>query len=155
MTQDLARELTGISRAIRRQVGVLVDRRGAVTHVMVGDAGGITMPDWGRMRAGPGRLRGLRCVKTHLGHEGLSRDDVTDLVGLRLDAMATIEAREDGLPGDVHTAALLPANDDGEAIQYLDPVPPSRLDLDFQDFVRALEEELARTRRTRAVGASE
>lgn len=155
LTQELARELTEISRALRRQVGVLVDRRGSVTHVMVGDASSTRMPEWGRMRAGPGRLRGLRCVKTHLGDEGLSRDDLTDLVGLRLDAMASIATGENGLPGLVHAATLRPANEEGDAIQRLEPALPSRLDLDFQAFLRALEEELARTRGSRRVGATE
>ena len=91
MTHELARELTELSREIGRQVGVLVDRRGAVTHVMAGDAGSIVMPDWGRMRAGLGRLRGVRCLHTTLGGEPLTRDDLTDLAKLRLDAMATIE----------------------------------------------------------------
>ncbi|TMQ67940.1 MAG: GTPase HflX, partial [Candidatus Eisenbacteria bacterium] len=58
---------------------MLVDRRGAVTHVMVGDARGISMPDWGRLRAGRGRLRGLRCIHTHVGDGPLDRDDETDL----------------------------------------------------------------------------
>ena len=65
VTHELARELTELSREIGRQVGVLVDRRGAVTHVMAGDAASIVMPDWGRMRAGLGRLRGVRCLHTH------------------------------------------------------------------------------------------
>jgi GTP-binding protein HflX len=111
VSQELARELTELSHEIGRQVGVLVDRRGAVTHVMVGDAGSIQMPDWGRMRAGLGRLRGVRCLHTTLGGEPLTRDDLTDLAKLRLDAMASIEVGEDGLPGRVHVAALRPANE--------------------------------------------
>jgi len=152
VTQELAREMTGLSREIRRIVGVLIDRRGSVTHVMVGDGQSVEMPEWGRMRAGRGRLRGLRCVHTRLGGEPISRDDLTDLAVLRFDAMATIEVQEDGLPGLVHAAALLPANDDGDGIQFLDPFPPSRFDLDFQDWIRALEDELARSSRTREVG---
>lgn len=155
LTHELARELAALTREIRRQVGVLLDRRGDVTHVMVGDARSIELPDWGRMRAGPGRLRGLRCVHTHLGHEPLTQDDVTDLALLRLDAMAAITTDEQGLPGPVHVAALLPANEDGASVQYLEPVPASRLDLDFRAFIRELEEELARTVRTRRVGDAE
>ncbi len=155
VTQELARELCGITHELRRQVGVLVDRRGDVTHVMVGDARSIEMPDWGRMRAGVGRLRGLRCIKAHLGDEGLSKDDETDLALLRLDAMATVATRDDGLPGDVYTAALRPASEGEPSIQHLDPVAPSLLDLDFRDFIRALEEELARADRTREVGDGE
>ena len=54
---------------------MLLDRRGLVQHVMVGDAHSIALPDWGRLRAGRGRLRGLRCIHTHLANEGLTRDD--------------------------------------------------------------------------------
>ncbi|MBW2271274.1 MAG: hypothetical protein JRH16_22200, partial [Deltaproteobacteria bacterium] len=38
VTQDFARQLTALSHETGRLVGVLVDRRGDVTHVMVGDS---------------------------------------------------------------------------------------------------------------------
>jgi GTP-binding protein HflX len=156
VTHELARELTELSHEIRRVVGVLVDRRGAVTHVMCGGNRGLTMPDWGRMRAGPGRLRGLRCIHTHLGEtEPLSQDDLTDLAKLHLDAMATIAVGDDGLPGLVHVAALRPANGDGAGIQYLPPRPASLFELPFLDWIRGLEDELARTQRTRRVDGAD
>ena len=143
---------------------MLVDRRGDVTHVMVGDAGSIEMPDWGRIRAGRGRLRGFRCIHTHLSGEGLTRDDLTDLLLLRLDAMVTIGVGENGLPELAHTASLKP--DDGHGaqdepgsfergIEKLDPVHPAQLDLDFTRWIRDLENELARTIRTQHVGDGE
>jgi GTP-binding protein HflX len=134
---------------------VLVDRGGAVTHVMVGDARSIELPDWGRMRAGRGRLRGLRCIHTHLGDEPLTRDDLTDLALLRLDAMVAVATDAEGLPGLAYAAALLPANEDGSAVEHLEPKPPALFDLDFRDFIRAREEELARQSRTRQVGDGE
>ena len=155
LTHELARQLTEISREIRRQVGVLVDRRGDVQHVMVGDSHSIELPDWGRLRAGRGRLRGLRCIHTHLGGEGLTRDDKTDLLLLRLDAMVTIGVDDDGLPTLAHTAVLRPANSDGEGVDLLDPLPPAQIDFDFQTWVRDLEAELSRTVRTRDVGDGE
>jgi len=130
---------------------VLVDRRGEVTHAMVGDARSIEMPDWGRLRAGRGRLRGLRCLHTHQGDDPLDRDDETDLALLRLDAMVVLGTRSDGLPGLAHVAALLPSGGDN-GIEHLRPLPPSELDLDFRDWIRAREEELARQDRTRTVG---
>jgi GTP-binding protein HflX len=156
VTHELARELTELSREIRRVVGVLIDRRGAVTHVMCGGQRGLTMPDWGRMRAGPGRLRGLRCVHTRFEDaEALSQDDLTDLAKLRLDAMATIAVQDDGLPGLVHVAALRPANGDGAGIQYLPPKPASLFDLPFLDWIHGLEDELSRTRGPRAVAGGD
>jgi GTP-binding protein HflX len=136
-------------------VGVLVDRRGSVTHVMVGDSRSIELPDWGRMRAGLGRLRGLRCIHTHLGDEPLSRDDLTDLALLRLDAMVAVGTDPDGLPGRAYVASLRPASVDGTAVEQMEPTPPALLDLDFREWIGALEEELARQSRTREVTGGE
>jgi GTP-binding protein HflX len=155
VTHELARELAALSHETGRQVGVLVDRRGAVTHVMAGDSGSIVLPDWGRMRAGRGRLRGLRCIHTRFDGDPPSRDDLTDLARLRLDAMLVVEVQEDGLPGLVRAAALLPANDAGGQVQHLEAAPASLLDFDFQEWVRALEDELARRTPVHAVGAGE
>jgi GTP-binding protein HflX len=155
VTQELARELTALTHETGRQVGVLVDRGGAVTHVMVGDARSIELPDWGRMRAGRGRLRGLRCIHAHVDDEPLTRDDVTDLALLRLDAMIAIGTDASGLPGLAHVASLRPASADGTAIDHMDPTPPALLDLDFREWIGALEEELARQSRTREVSAGE
>jgi GTP-binding protein HflX len=155
LTHEFARHLTSLTHETGRQVGVLVDRRGAVTHVMVGDARSIELPDWGRVRAGLGRLRGLRCIHTHLGDEPLTRDDLTDLALLRLDAMVAVGTREDGLPGLAHVASLRPANHAGTAVEQLEPTPPALLDLDFREWIGALEDELARQTRTREVGGAE
>ena len=155
LSNDFARRLCEISFEIRRQVGVLVDRRGSVQHVMVGDARRITLPDWGRLRAGRGRLRGLRCIHTQLDGSGLSRDDLTDLALLRLDAMLTLDVRPDGLPGLAHTATLRPANREGAATEELEPRHPAELDLDFGAFIRDLEGELARGAGTQEVAEGE
>jgi GTP-binding protein HflX len=141
-----------LSRDLGREVGVLIDRRGAVTHAMVGTQTGIEMPEWGRLRAGHGRLRGLRCVHTFLGDEPLTHDDLTDLAKLRLDAMVTVGSDPAGLPTEAHVAHLRPARQDGTVIERMAPIAPARLDLDFADWIGALEEELARTTRTREVG---
>jgi len=155
VTNELARELTALSREIRRQVGVLIDRSGNVQHVMVGGPSGIELPDWGRLRAGRGRLRGLRCIHTHLSDEGLTRDDLTDLAVLRLDAIVSISVREDGLPGLSYAASLCPANEDGRATEALAPCHPAEYDVDFSGWIRDLENELARTTATHEVGEAE
>ena len=165
ITQELARHLTEASHEIRRQVGVLLDRRGLVQHVMVGDAHSIALPDWGRLRAGRGRLRGLRCVHTHLGNEGLTRDDRTDLLLLRLDAMVTVGMDGDGLPALAHAAALAPTGartpgdhtpDDRDAgIECLDPQPPARFAFDFQEWIREREAAFARHAGTERLGDRE
>src|SRR5512143_373769 len=135
VTQEFARELTEISHEIGREVGVLVDRRGTVTHAMVGGTASIEMPEWGRLRAGQGRLRGLRCIHTYLGDEPVTHDDVTDLAKLRLDAMVTLGFDDAGLPTEAHVAHLRPVATDGTVVERMPPRPPALLDLDFQDWI--------------------
>ncbi len=147
--------MTELSAEIRRQVGVLVDRSGNVQHVMVGSPSGTELPDWGRLRAGRGRLRGLRLIHTHLASEGLTRDDLTDLALLRLDAVVSISVGEDGLPGLAHAASLCPANDDGRATETLPPCHPADFDFEFSAWIRDLENELARSTATQDVGPGE
>src|SRR5262245_62196498 len=69
VSPELAAQLAAQSAELHRQIGVLIDRRGAIAHVMVGDASKIVLPDVGRMRGGQGRFRGLRLVHTHLRGE--------------------------------------------------------------------------------------
>ncbi|OQX62416.1 MAG: hypothetical protein B5M56_06280, partial [Desulfococcus sp. 4484_241] len=56
VTPELARELFNLSLEIRRQVGVLVDRKGRVEHVIVGNDRQIVIPDISNYRAYAGRL---------------------------------------------------------------------------------------------------
>ncbi|HZS08395.1 MAG TPA: GTPase HflX [Blastocatellia bacterium] len=111
VTPEFARQLTELSHEIGRQVGVLVDRKGYVVHVTVGDAHGIVLPAQERSRLSRERFNGLRCLHTHLRGEKLTQDDLTDLALLRLDLMAAINVEaKTGLPGLVHAAHLLPAS---------------------------------------------
>ena len=155
VSHELARELTEISFEIGRQIGVLVDRRGEVTHVMCGTSSSIELPDWGRLRAGRGRLRGLRCIHTHLRDEGLDRDDLTDLALLRLDAMVAITMDERGLPKLAHVGSLRPVSDGEDPVELLTPTPPANLDFDFPTWIRDIEDELGRRDKTREIGSSE
>ena len=146
VSYEFAKHLCQVSSECKRQVGVLLDRRGQIDHVIVGDAARLWLPDVGRLRAGRGRLRGLRLVHTHLKGEGLSSDDLTDLSLLRLDLVVAITTNE-GTPGMVHCAHLLPENPGKELWTQLDPVPAYNLSVDFRELIRSLEEEFARASR--------
>lgn len=158
VSPELARQLSEISHDTGRQIGVLINRRGKVEYVMVGDAKQIEMPDFKRVRAAEGRFRGLRCVHTHLLGEKLNQDDLTDLALLRLDLMAAIQVDEDtGLPNLVHSAHLLPTTaenleSDVQTLpyQFLEPRVPSQLNVDFLSLINSLETEMARNRQTAA-----
>ncbi len=136
-----------MSHEIRRQIGILVDRRGRIAYVIVGDARSVFLPDLERSYPAAGsRLRGLRLIHTHLKCEPLSEDDLTDLALLRLDMVVAVGMDSHGMPADAHAAHLLPINPQGRAWQLLDPQPPAQLDVDFTALVNSIEEELARGR---------
>jgi GTP-binding protein HflX len=151
ITYELSRYLSELSHAIGRQVGVLIDRTAGIEQVLLGDAQRITIPELRRARTGPGRLAGVRVFHTRVRGEGLTREDLTDLALLRLDLMGVIDIGLDGLPGDVHLAHLLPPNSQNENWRVLPPTPAYALDLDFAEFVRALEDEIARGQGARDV----
>lgn len=143
ITPELARELAGISHEIRRQIGLLINRQGRVAFVIVGNSQGIVIPDTREYRSAPGRLRGLRCVHTHLGeNEALSRDDLTDLALLRLDLMAALTIGADGRPYQVHVGHILPGAPVQSPYEILAPLAAHDLDIDCLEMIRALEREL-------------
>ena len=124
---------------------MLLDRRGRVGAVAVGDASRIWVPEFGRMRAGTDRLRGLRWVATHVtGDDPLTRDDLIDLVRLRLDMSIALSVGEGGRPGLVHLAHVSPLGGDGDPYTFLEPCNLHDLDLDFRVFVSELEADLSR-----------
>jgi GTP-binding protein HflX len=163
VTPEFARQLSELSHETNRQIGVLIDRKGYVEYVTVGDARRIELPDFKRVRVAADRFRGLRCVHTHLRGEELTRDDLTDLALLRLDLMAAIDVDvRTGLPGVVRAAHILPStptnhgNRNGDQFAFLAPAVPSQLQIDFLELMEALEAEMARNRRTvRRTGAGD
>ena len=150
VSPELASYLAELSAAMHRQVGVLIDRRGEITHVFVGDASKITLPDVGRMRGAAGRFRGLRLVHTHLRGEALTRDDLTDLALLRLDLVAAIVVDTGGRAGKLHVGHLLP---DGPADRPWRELPAESAHastIDVVQLLAGLEAEYGRGRKVAA-----
>ena len=155
ITHEQAREIAALSRRIHRQIGILVTRRGEVARVIVVDHRQIVIPDLGGFRSSPARLKGLRLIHTHLDGEKLTGDDLTDLALLRLDMVSAIEVDGEGRPGRMHSAHLIPENPGGAYWFIMEPRSVFEADLNFTEFIRALEEQFARTQRPRRVAAAE
>jgi GTP-binding protein HflX len=143
VSSELATQLAAQTAELHRQVGVLIDRRGAIQHVMVGDASKIVLPDFGRIRGGSGRFRGLRLVHTHLRGESLTRDDLTDLALLRLDAVAAITVDAAGRPGKLFVAHMVP---DGPAVE-LPAEPATAPRTNFIELITRVEQQFGRAHR--------
>lgn len=154
VTPELAREMSEISNDIQRQIGLLINRAGKIEYVLVGDHHSILIPELSDYRSGPGRLRGVRCIHTHIGNEPLTQDDLTDLSLLRLDLMAAITVTPQGLPQAVHWAHILPNAEIGQApYQIRETLAPHLVAIQCLDIIHALEREMGQLRTRR--GAQE
>jgi GTPase len=177
-TPELIRSLAEATVAVKRQVGALVHRSGAVDSVIVGTSTGLMLPDIGRLRAAQGRFRALRLIHTHLFDEPLTRDDLVDLTRLRLDLVCAVLVSPEGDPKALTWAYNMPTReeDDGRAAsgangsggasgsngtngahasgrsyEVVGPRPYGQPQPHFGQLITSLEEEFARRARTREV----
>ena len=96
LTPELAEAISEISIEINKEIAVIVNRRGQIINITVGDVQKVSLPKFKNVREGRARLCGLRCIHTHPGNSSkLSKADLTALANLRLDAMVAISATKD------------------------------------------------------------
>ena len=155
VSPDIARNIMQISREISRQVGLIVNRRGLIEYVIVGDRGRIEIPPLSTERVGRARFRGVRFIHTHLDGELLSREDLADLAILQLDLVACIAERR-GEAADlsvcnaqaetIHISYLIPQNKKGRAWEFIGPLSIQELNIDFTGFITELENEFVKER---------
>jgi len=144
VSHELCRDLCALSAETSRQIGLLIDRSGRVVQILMGEVDRIVIPDLKDYRLAPDRLRGLRCIHTHLNETPLTQDDLTDLALLRLDLMAVVTMTGTGEPALIHWAHILPGANESSPYQIMDPIPPFRPGIDCLSLIQALEAELAR-----------
>ena len=138
ISQELARQLSLLSLDCGRQLGLLLNRKGLVEMIIVGDSQAIAIPSLHRYRLGHGRLRGLRCIHTSFGSEILNREDITDLTMLRLDLMAVIKVDSVGLPETIAIGHLQP--DTGASSHIALPLTAiENIDLNCLELFHSLE----------------
>jgi GTP-binding protein HflX len=151
ITPEAARALSEASAEIGRQVGLIVDRSGSVRNVLIGTNKDILIPDLSEHRLGSRRLRGVRFIHTHLKDQPLNQEDLTDLALLRLDMIAALFARPDGLPGNLSIAHLVPPNPEEKLYEVLPPQSVHAVDLDVAEFIADIERQMERAQAAREV----
>lgn len=141
-TPELAKELSLIAFSCKRHLGLLLDRKGTVDMVIVGDHRSICIPELDRMRESRSRLSGLRLLRILPTDSLLTQEDIMDMIFLRLDAVISL-ASENGTPTKAQTAVLFPGKEKGWQIS--EPVAWDMCQTDFSTQAKAIEDELNRT----------
>ena len=156
-TSDLTRAMGELSVEVNKPVSLLLDRRGRVMTVAVGDAADTPLPPlFGEAEA---RLYGLRLVHTHLKPGGLSSADLSKLFLNRLDAIVAVDLFENErgrvVLEDAHFAMIAPPTAQEEDWIVEEPMSMQALEnINVLERIRALEEELARSGSAREVKRS-
>ncbi len=144
ITPEAARALTEASAEIGRQVGIIIDRSGSIRNVVVGTNRDILIPDLSELRLGTRRLRGVRLIHTHLKDQPLNQEDLTDLALLRLDMIAALSVRPDGLPGNISIAHLIPHNPEEKLYEVLPSQSVHAVVMDAAEFIADIERQMER-----------
>lgn len=126
VSPELARELAELTTELNRRIGVLVDRAGRIEKVAIGDARHVEVPRKPSAPAGRTRFCTLRFIATRLGDDLLGAVDLAPLALHLLDALAVVSTTEDGMPGVVRVAHLLPADEDSAPRAADTPIVPPR-----------------------------
>ena len=148
MTLEYARDLGELALELRKNVSTLIDRRGRVVTVAVGDAQDTPLPTLSG--EAESRLYGLRLVHTHLKPGGLSSGDLSMLFLNRLDAIIAVDVQENSRNnteiGEVHMAQVAPPQAEEEDWILERPMSAREAEkINILERIRALEEELARS----------
>lgn len=153
ITMDIANKISELSGLIKRQIGLLIDRNGNIEFVIVGTNQQIMIPDLSGYRGSKGRLRGLRCVHTHLKKdEQISEDDLTDLALLRLDLMCVVAIDENKEPGRIFTAHIIPDEKSKKPYEISSPKGVEALSNNCLDLITSIEAELSKKTKTSKKG---
>ncbi len=89
--------IASISNKINREINIAIDRKGNVIEISIGDSGSVQLPI---MDVKERRLSGIRVIHTHPGgNPKLSNIDLSALIKLKLDCIASVGITEEGITG--------------------------------------------------------
>ncbi len=144
ISPELARPCAELSYEMRRQIGLLINRRGIIEAVIIGTDRQVVIPQLARSRSGPRLLRGVRFIHTRLDDQPLTKDDLTDLALLRLDLVAVLGVGMCGEPVSLALAHLLPPNPQAKVYEEWAPQGFQTFRCRCDHFVSSLEAEIAK-----------
>ena len=99
----------------------------------------------GRSRESKFRLRGYRLIHTHLKNPEFSQPDLVTLLNERLDMIALLEIREQGMPGKFQLAYILPTNPQEKKWEIKNYYDLGQVDLRCDELIADIEQNLQRS----------
>jgi len=144
LSLEAARTLAQFTHEIRRPIGLVLNRRGAVQDVLVGAGTEPSATALTAYRASPRSLRGLRLIRSQVKEQATSQEDLTMLGLLRLDMIGTLAVTPQGEPGLLSLAHLNPPSPEGQLYQLLKPTLVHQCPVSFGTFIHELESDLQR-----------
>lgn len=147
---ELARELGEKAWEIGRNIGLLIDRAGRVHSVHVGGMHVVPLPENLGSEPQPGRLKGLRFVRTDLRRQlALPEQDRELIVRHRFDVWVRLLLDEFGeilwlLSSQVDPSSFLVVEEGGTLVVDNKRQRLTAVEDDFLERIKALEEELGR-----------
>jgi GTP-binding protein HflX len=165
VTIDLADSVAELSHTTGYPLSVVVNRRGQVVNITVGQPSDVNMPELRGVRVGPGRLCGHRIIHTHIVKKPtiavagvdtsiISMENLQVLARNRLDLLAQIEVDPGGtfsrsrgehskFADAVNIAHLMPGRDSEGKLWKLLPASTVRdaQEDDFEELMDSLEAE--------------
>src|SRR5207244_7724825 len=113
LSAEAAKTLAQFTQEIRRPIGLVITRRGAVQDVLVGAGTEPSATTLATFRASPRSLRGLRLIRSHMKEQPISQEDLTMLALLRLAMIGTVDVTPKGEPAMISLAHLNPPSPRG------------------------------------------
>ena len=144
ISAEAAKTLAQFTHEIRRPIGLVITRRGAVQDVLVGAGAEPSPTTLATFRASPRSLRGLRLIRSQLKDQPLTQEDLTMLGLLRLDMIGILAVTSKGEPGLLSLAHLNPPTPKGPLYTVLSSTFVHQCPVKFETFIRELETDLQR-----------
>ena len=146
VTPELIRTLLALSGEFKRTMTVLIDRKGKIRFVFIGEPCDFPFEKLlGRRRRAKYRLRGLRAVRTNLKGSGLTNSDLTTLANERLDLVASASISQSGSAGRFEYANLIPPDEKNPAKWEISKFSDlGRIEINLEQEINSIEQALRR-----------
>ena len=146
VTPELTRTLLALSGEFERTMTVLIDRKGKIRFVFIGEPCDFPFEKLlGRRRRAKYRLRGLRAVRTNLKGSGLTNSDLTTLANERLDLVASASISQNGSAGCFEYANLIPPDEKNPAKWEISKFSDlGRIEINLEQEINSIEQALRR-----------